>query len=214
MTDTFQNNYRIASARLQNWDYSWSAPYFITICTKDRTCYFGDITNGKMELSRVGVVADIMWHEIKNHAKHVELGPFVVMPNHIHGIISINNPDEMVDDVDVDDVDVETRHALSLPQPQPPGIPEQGHKPPPQTIGQQRFQNQGKNTLSSIIGSYKSAVTKHANRLGLEFGWQARFHDHIIRDEKEYQRIANYIQSNPENWVADKFFSTSQKQTH
>jgi REP element-mobilizing transposase RayT len=76
---------------------------------------------------------------------------------------------------------------------------------PPPTIGQQRFQNQGKNTLSSIIGAYKSAVTKHANRLGFANAWQPRFHDHIIRDEKSFQRIQQYIINNPENWDTDKF---------
>jgi putative transposase len=62
----------------------------------------------------------------------------------------------------------------------------------------ERFQNQGKNTVSSIIGSYKLTVTKHANWLGIEFGWQSRFHDHIIRDDAEYQSINDYIESNPE----------------
>lgn len=86
---------------------------------------------------------------------------------------------------------------VPIPQPQPPQ--------PKKEIAQQRFQNQGKNTVSSIIGSYKSAVTKHANRLGLEFGWQDCLHDHIIRDDAEYQRINDYIESNPENWDHDKF---------
>ena len=69
-----------------------------------------------------------------------------------------------------------------------------------------RFQNPGKNTISSIVGSYKSAVTKHARRLGFDFGWQTRFHDHIIRDDAEYQRINDYIESNPLNWEKDKFY--------
>ena len=91
MTDKFQNKYRISSSRLQNWDYRWNAAYFVTICTKNRDHYFGEITNGEMNLSGIGIIADIMWYEIKNHAKNVELDAFVVMPNHIHGIIIINN---------------------------------------------------------------------------------------------------------------------------
>lgn len=79
----FQNKYRIHSFRLQNWDYSWDGIYFITICTKGRKHYFGEIVDGKMNLSKIGIIADILWHEIKNHAKNVELGEFVVMPNHI-----------------------------------------------------------------------------------------------------------------------------------
>jgi putative transposase len=73
--------------------------------------------------------------------------------------------------------------------------------------GQQRFQNQGKNTISSIVGSYKSAVTKYCNRLGLPMGWQTRFHDHIIRDGASFQRISEYIKDNPANWKDDGFFN-------
>lgn len=76
---------------------------------------------------------------------------------------------------------------------------QQSHK----TIGQKRFQNQGKNTISSIIGSYKSAVTKHAHRLVFDFAWQPRFYDHIIRNETEYNRITQYIIDNPKKWETD-----------
>src|SRR5690606_38669196 len=113
-----------------------------------------------------------------------ELGDFVVMPNHIHGILILDKPDGGGNDA-------ETGHALSLQS----------------TIGRNRFQNIGKNTVSSIVASYKSAVTKHANRLGLDIGWQPRFHDHIIRNDAEYQRISDYIIHNPANWTDDKFYS-------
>jgi putative transposase len=245
MDEKFQHKYRIPSTRLQQWDYGWDAAYFVTICTKDRECFFGDIINDVMHLSGIGIIADVLWYEIKNHAKNIELGEFVVMPNHIHGIIILNgngastpatgrvvleNPDNSnvptgsaginhsgdidgsinsgnpedsgvseVSDIsgvsgvsDVSDVsDVETRHALSLQGPTP---------------GQTRFQNQGRNTLSSIIGSYKSAVTRHAHRLQFDFGWQPRFHEHIIRDGKSFDHISAYIVSNPSGWQADKFF--------
>lgn len=114
-----------------------------------------------MKLSHVGIIADILWNEIKTHAKNIELGEYVVMPNHVHGILVLNG------------------NTISKP---------------------------GQNTLSSIIGSYKSAVTRHAHRLGYEFAWQARFHDHIIRNEGEYQRIAEYIKANPAKWNEDKFY--------
>ncbi|MBE7411917.1 MAG: hypothetical protein L6Q54_02835 [Leptospiraceae bacterium] len=173
--DKFQNKYRIPSARLQHWDYRWAGAYFITICTQHRIHYFGDIENGKMILSNVGVLADVFWYEIKNHAQNVELGAFVVMPNHVHGVLILTGND------------VETGHALSP--------------------RQQRFQNIGKNSVSSIIGSYKSAVTKHAHRLGFEFEWQTRFRDHIIRDGASFQKISNYIINNPVNWQEVKFFN-------
>ena len=179
MAAKFQNKYRIESIRLQTWDYGWDARYFVTICTKNREPFFGQIVDGALQLSPVGAIADVLWYEIKNHAKNVTLGEFVVMPDHIHGIIILdgndqNRPTEAE----------EKRHALS----------------PPLSPGQQRFQNQGKNTLSSIVGSYKSAVTKHANRLKLEFGWQSLFYDHIIRDGKSFERISEYIRRTPANW--------------
>ena len=189
MPKKYQNKYSIASARLQSWDYRWNAAYFVTICTRKREHFFGEIIDEEMQLSKMGIITDIIWHEIKNHAKHIELGQFIVMPNHIHGIIIIDNP---ADDNAGHYKRVETRHALSLPA------------KPPLTPGKKRFQNQGKNSLSSIIGSYKSAVTKHANRLGIEFGWQPRFHDHIIRTLADFYRIANYIENNPRKWSEDK----------
>jgi hypothetical protein len=87
MTDKFQNKYRIPSARLQNWDYRWAGAYFITICTYNRVHYFGEIANQQMQLSRIGVIADILWYQIPRHTQNIELGSFVVMPNHIHGIL-------------------------------------------------------------------------------------------------------------------------------
>jgi len=181
MPDRFQNKYRISSARLKTWNYASEAAYFITICTRNRVHYFGEIENHKMKLSNMGVIADIMWYEIKNHAKNIELGEFVVMPNHVHGILILNGYVDGNDTNDTNDSNVETRHALSLqiPIPIPPIQNHQQTQPP---IGADRFQNQGKNTVSSIIGGYKSAVTKHANRFEFEFGWQSLFHDHIIRN--------------------------------
>jgi len=84
--EKYKNRYRIASARAQWWDYGANAACFITICTKNREHYFGDISNNKMNLSHAGLLADVFWHEIKHHAKNVELDAFQVMPNHLHGI--------------------------------------------------------------------------------------------------------------------------------
>ncbi len=75
------------------------------------------------------------------------------------------------------------------------------------TIAQKRFQNQGKNTISLIIGSYKSAVTKHSHRLEYEFAWQSRFYDHIIRNDRSYNYIAQYIITNPQQLENDRFYN-------
>src|SRR5690606_34421585 len=128
MVKKFKGKYRIESIRAQWWDYGWNGAYFITICTKNRKHYFGNIVNNKMVLSPLGIIADIFWHEITNHSKHVSLGEFVVMPNHIHGILLIDKPDgDGGDGGDGGNGDggngdggngdggmVETRHALSL----------------------------------------------------------------------------------------------------
>ena len=107
----------------------------------------------------MGVIANIMWHEIKNHSKTIDLDVFVVMPNHIHGILILyetndNNIDDIMGDIMGDCANVETGHALSLQQRTSQEIPK--------NIDQQRFQNIGTKFVSSIIGSYKSAVTKHS----------------------------------------------------
>lgn len=74
------------------------------------------------------------------------------------------------------------------------------------TPGQRRFRNQRKDTVSSIIGSYKSAVTNHAHRINSCFGWQARFYDHIVQSDQEFNRIRQYIDDNPANWGKDNYF--------
>lgn len=183
MSDLYKNKYRIPSARLENWDYAWDGMYFITICTKGMQHFFGEIKNGKMNLTNVGVLADVFWYEIKNHAKNITLDAFVVMPNHIHGILIIENNSQTV----------ETSHTVS----------EKSNQE--LTPAQKRKGNTGKNSISSILGGYKSAVTKHANRLGFEFEWQKRFHDRIIRNQDEYTKISNYIYNNISNWDDDKF---------
>jgi len=202
MTNKFRNTYRIESTRLQNWDYRWAGVYFITICTQNRECYFGNIENGEMTLSNIGVIADILWYEIKNHTKNIELGEFIVMPNHIHGILILNgNDDDIADD---DDINVETLHATSLQtsqqtSPQPKNEFMVSISPKPKSV-------------STIIRSYKSAITKHAYRLGYDFAWQTRFYDHIIRDDKSFVRISNYIINNPVNWNDDKLHPTDTTQ--
>lgn len=97
MSELFGNKYRIESARLQNWDYASEGGYFITICTQDRECYFGDIANAKMRLSKIGQIAKYEWLKTLKIRKNVLLDEFIIMPNHIHGIIIICNNDNPVE---------------------------------------------------------------------------------------------------------------------
>ena len=89
MSEKFLNKYRIESARLKNWDYSSPGYYFITICTKNREFYFGDVKNNKMILSPMGKIAYDYWLKIPEHFPHVASDEFIVMPNHVHGILKI-----------------------------------------------------------------------------------------------------------------------------
>ena len=176
--------------RLQNWNYGWNAIYFVTICTKNREYYFGNIADKKMQLSEIGKIAKKYWNEIPKHFPFVELNEFVVMPNHIHGIIIINKPDDGRNNVVETHNYVETHNHASL----------QTTKP------KNKFGPQSKN-LASIIRGFKSAVTINARKTNACFAWQSRFHDHIIRNDVSFQRIRNYICENPAKWMDDKFYN-------
>lgn len=196
--DKFQNSYRNSSSRLKNWDYRWNAAYFITICTQAGVHYFGKIKDDKMKFSEIGIIASILWYEIKNHSKDIDLGEFVIMPNHVHGILILNKNESFENRNFADDTNVGTLHATSL--------------QPPQTNENSTVKNEfmskispKSGSVSTIIRSYKSAVSKYCHRLGFNSGWQSRFYEHIIRDEKSYDTISKYIQNNPSNWMKDKF---------
>ncbi len=104
----YKGKYRVESTRLPDWDYASSGWYFVTICTKDRVCFFGEIVSGTMHRPESGEIAHRRWEEIPQRYAHVVLDAFVVMPNHIHGII------EICDDLRKTCLHVETRHGASL----------------------------------------------------------------------------------------------------
>jgi len=93
----FQNKYRIESARREGWDYADNGYYFVTICTKDREYYFGEIENGDMVLSEMGLIAKNIWCEISKHFPHAELDEFIVMPNHIHGLLYLSGHEKPIE---------------------------------------------------------------------------------------------------------------------
>jgi REP element-mobilizing transposase RayT len=182
----YKDKYRIESTRLKNWDYAANGGYYITICVKNRECVFGNIDDGKMILSDAGKFADQFWREIPNHFPFAVLDEFVIMPNHVHGIIVIENGDN------VKTVSCKDKAMPCL----------YGHG----TGTVSRFQNQGKGSISAIVGSYKSICTKTINKTQnkFHFAWQPRFYDHIIRDENDLNRIRKYIIDNPMNWELDE----------
>ncbi len=98
MIGKFNNKYRIPSARLECWDYGADAIYFVTICTNDRTHYFGEIENDSMHLNAAGLIANQCWLDIPKYFPYVILDAHIVMPNHVHGIVIIDNKLDIPDD--------------------------------------------------------------------------------------------------------------------
>ena len=205
--DKFQNIYRIESARLKNWDYGRNAWYYVTICTGQRSCFFGDITDGKMKYSPTGDIARQLWIEIPNQFGYANLDEYIVMPNHIHGIIQINktnpesNPhpgkynrlgnatdDQTTHDPNFDDA------SMDIPTNKNPGGITGNYNP------------MLHDNLSRIIRWYKGRVSFEVRKVMDGFSWQPRFHDRIIRNEEQLTRVRKYIINNPRNWKNDDWF--------
>jgi putative transposase len=195
MAGLFQNKYRIASSRLKSWNYANAGMYFISICTKNRECYFGEIvvetpymaspqSITSLQSTEIGKIAHDEWFKTPQLRPdmNIELGEFVVMPNHIHGIIMIGE-----NEYNRDERRRDAMHGVST------------------TEYKNQFAPQSKN-IASIIRGYKSAITNYARQKNIEFNWQSRFHDHIIRSMNDYVKISNYIINNPEKWIDDKLY--------
>lgn len=206
MSDKFQNKYRIPSARLQNWDYGSNAMYFVTICTAHHECYFGKIINGKMNLTEIGEIAHQYWIEIPIHFPFVKLDEFVVMPNHVHGIIVIDKPiNGNVDgNVETPKLGVSTTTPATTPATATPATVDTNPNCF-RTINASAKWNP--ESLGVIINQYKRIATINARKIHAGFAWQPRFHDHIIRNDESFQRISNYIINNPSKWTDDKFYN-------
>ena len=176
--DRFQNKYRIESARASWHDYDGGS-YFITICTKDREHFFGEVVDGEMVLSDIGKYTDEQFKNVSLHYPYAEIPLWTIMPNHLHAIVIIDG-----NKTKYDRRVVETWRAASL---------------------QEIANLQG--WLSVVIGGLKSSITRFANEKQIDFAWQPRFHDHIIRDNGELNRITSYIENNVANWKDDEFYT-------
>lgn len=202
------------SIRLPGYDYSQNGAYFITICTRNKECLFGEVVNYKMVQNAAGQIVQNEWLNTAKIRPHISLDAFVVMPNHIHGIIVISrgelhSPSRIPDQINW------------------PGNPESSLSDPDKLINNNdaaRNSDAGNNskqgecnsplhlkspkdTVGAIIRGFKAAVTR---QLKSEFGesvWQRNYYEHIIRNEESYQNIAEYIENNPANWDRDRFYS-------
>jgi putative transposase len=178
------------SIRIKGYDYSSEGAYFVTIVTQGREFLFGEIVDGEMHVNEYGEVVQKWWDEIPNHFPNVELGVFIIMPNHIHGIIFIttersevisprNDPNNNIQNVCVD------------------GTNNRGGETPPLR----------KPTLGQIVAYFKYQSTKEMNRIETKNAmtkfWQRNYYEHIIRDEKDLQNKTDYILANPSLWDQD-----------
>ena len=182
--EKFQNKYRIKSARATWHDYNGGI-YFITICTKNREHSFGEIETGIMQLSEIGKYASKNLQNINIHYPYAEIPLFVVMPNHIHAIVFI----------DVDFRRDVARNVFT------------GSTNDANEIRNEKMVEIAKyqSLLCVTMRGFKSAITKFAHNNNIDFVWQSRFHDCIIRNQNEMNRIADYIENNPVTWDSDCF---------
>jgi putative transposase len=193
--EKFQNRYRIPSSRA-SWHAYDGGAYFITVCTVHREHYFGEINQGEMHLSAIGqFVADTL-QNVSDHYPYAEIPLFVVMPNHLHAIVFIDGnkiPSNGRRDA--------ARHVSTIPTENEFAIPTENDSTA-KNVKMQEIANQS-GWLSVCIGGIKSAVTKHARENNINFEWQSRFHDHIIRDTDEMNRIDDYIGNNVSQWESE-----------
>ncbi len=210
------------SIRLKGYDYSQAGLYFITICCQNRAFLFGEITNGKMVLNNAGKIANDEWLNTPKIRPNVELGEFIIMPNHIHGIIRIldrgelhspenygnNNGDKELHSTE-NDRNKNGDDELHSPENDSNNNGDDelhSHKIVNVHKGECNSPPQGpSNTIGAIIRGYKSSVTKQLNLMNIGCAvWQRNYHEHIIRNEQSYQNISNYIIHNPTKWM-EKF---------
>lgn len=199
------------SIRLQGYDYSQEGLYFITLCCQDRAHLFGEIVDGEMILNDAGLQAQKCWQDIPNHLANAVLHEYIIMPNHIHGIIefvganqyspnnnSPNNgsPNQTFSDNgnDVENNDKAKNLELVNGTKNFSPLPNATWRSPSKTIG-------------SVIRGFKIGVTKWMrNNTTVVNVWQRNYYDHIIRNEQDYERISEYIKNNPILWKEDRFY--------
>ncbi|TAE86099.1 MAG: hypothetical protein EAY81_05995 [Bacteroidetes bacterium] len=176
---------------MKGYDYSQDNLYFVTSCVQDRVCCFGGIRAGKMVFNEYGKIAEQQWYWLGEQYPYLVLHEFVVMPNHIHGIIEIKRANVGVGR----DVVWAGRDVVGA-----------GRDRPLQHDSSVSIKIK---SLSELMGAYKTTSSKKIHLLGYDaFKWQRSFHDHIIRDEKSYETISYYISNNPQQWEQDKFNKT------
>ncbi|MGD9486401.1 MAG: transposase [Calditrichaceae bacterium] len=189
------------SIRLREYDYSQSGAYFVTMCAQNRECLFGEITDGKMILNDAGRVVEQCWNDITIHFPHVELDEFVIMPNHVHGILIITDANVGAKNISPRPKNTKNRQDVGAKNFSP--LPETSQQSSPPTTNQ--HPRGTSKTIGSVIRGFKIGVTKWM-RQNTEFYhiWQRNYYERVIRDENELNRIREYIINNPIKWEMDR----------
>jgi len=175
------------SIRLPGYDYSQAGWYFVTICSYKHECIFGEIVNGEIKLNEIGENIKNEWANLSKRFS-VNLDQFQIMPNHLHGIIIINDPVGVSFMKPVNCVKPETNISKS------------------KSNCHMGLINQTP-TIGMMVRHFKSKCAYEIHNLGLnQIVWQRNYYEHIIRDEFDMNRIVEYIQTNPSNWERDKLY--------
>ena len=199
------------SIRLKGYDYSQEGAYFVTICTQNRKCMFGEIKNGKMILNDGGAIVKKYWNEIPKHYPIVILDEFVVMPNHVHGMIIINRDNVGANYYSPKNVGVNDYL--------PKNVGTNDNSPKNITTNDNLSRNIGandnsplringtSNSVGAIVRGFKIGVTKWFRTNSDDIVvWQKNYYEHIIRNEKSFNAIREYIINNPGNWEKDEMY--------
>jgi REP element-mobilizing transposase RayT len=197
------------SIRLQGYDYSQNGAYFVTICAQNRECLFGDVADGELILNAFGEIVAGQWHAIPERFPHVGMDAFVVMPNHIHGIVIING-------VGAPLAGAPSQSLAGAPCIQNVQSTTNGPRPITPDDGVTETDNRATArvapTVGEIVGAYKSIcyreclawINNHEQDRRLGRLWQRNYWEHVIRDEMELNRIREYIRNNPAQWESDR----------
>lgn len=184
-----KENYRRRSIRLPTYDYSQEGWYFVTICIGNREMCLGNIDRGTMKLSQIGRIVQNHWLQIPEHFRNIKLDGYIIMPNHIHGIIVIHN---YCRGLIYQTLCEEHQEIDGRDKSRPYIIPNNPMKIKRSTLGQ-------------IIRYFKGKTTYDIHKNGFpHFQWQRNYYEHVIRNEESLDKIREYILKNPENWEHDR----------
>lgn len=194
-------DYKIESTRLQNRSYSIPGRYFITICTHQNRCYFGNISQGQMVLSHIGNIAETNLKKIVEHFSEIIIDSYIVMPNHIHALVIIKNQKNTL--THNNDNSYHQFEPLSDHTANNNNLSIAPYSPYDDIIYEKLTMSQISKKgglISQAINSYKGSVTRECRRCGLDFSWHPRFHDRILRQNEDSINVREYMRLNPMRW--------------